>query len=679
MKKLSLFLLGCVAGFSALQAQTFSDDFESYTAGIALGPQSPDWRTWSGAGGGSDDANVVTTDNHTSGGSKSIYIVSGSASGGPADIVLPFTTGAPLNTGQFTFKTWFKIPTGKNSYFNFQGTSSMGAMYVLDCWMTTTGEINIENSGSLKATGTFPHGVWFELTIEANFNTNTWELLIDGVSQDTWSNTNNQVWGIDYYPTDASSQWWFDDVSYDVVPYTLPALNAAANFLDVAPGLVGGVRFPSVTVRNLGTGTINSFDVSISQNGGAPVTQSATGLTLASLGTTTVDFTTSFTLATGANTFQAIISNVNGAGADGDAGDDTLTLVVDAVTPAAGKSVVAEEATGTWCGWCPRGAVYMDMMDTRYPGAFVPIAVHNGDPMVVTEYDDAIGALIAGYPSALVDRFPEIDPTGLETSFLDRVVMAPKVFVVNGATWDAGSRELNVSITCTNQMAISGSSRVACVLTEDDVTGTTSGYAQTNYYSGGSYGPMGGYELLGDPVPAASMVYDHVARFISPSFDGIPNAPGASTASAAVWTWNFTFVLPSTIDENEVHIVGMFLDPTGEIDNASSATIAEAVANGFVSGNVGSTAAAFEGPDQVVSLYPNPTTGASSVALNLAQAADVKVEIMNPQGALVTSKSYGELSGNMVLPVDLSTLAAGIYLVNVNVGGETTTLKLMKQ
>ena len=69
--------------------------------------------------------------------------------------------------------------------------------------------INIENSGTIVASGTHPFGAWFELTIKVNLNTNKWELLVNGVSQGIWSNTINQIWGIDIYPTDANPTVFF--------------------------------------------------------------------------------------------------------------------------------------------------------------------------------------------------------------------------------------------------------------------------------------------------------------------------------------------------------------------------------------------------------------------------------------------------------------------------------------
>ena len=680
MKKIATLTLGCLLAFTATKAQTFSDDFESYTLTTPLlGIQSPLWRTWSSTtGGGAEDVAVVSTDNHTVAGSKSIYFSSTSATGGPQDVILPFSAGAPLTTGQFSWKSWFKIPTGKSGYFNFQGTATMGGMYVLDCFMTG-GNIQIQNSGTIVASATQPVGTWFEMEIKANFNSNSWELLINGVSQGTWSNANNQVWGIDYYPADAAASFWIDDVSYNVTPYTLPALNAAGNMLDISNGLVGSVRYPAVKVRNLGTAVINSFDISITQNGGAPVVKNVTGLTLASLASTIQTYTVPFTLVTGTNTFVATISNVNGAGADGDASDNVLTTIVTPVTPAAGKMVVAEEGTGTWCQWCPRGAVYMDLMDTKYSGFIAPIAVHNADPMTVTTYDAAIGALIGGYPSALVDRLPEIDPSGIETDFLTRIIVAPKAFVLNGATYNSTTRVLNVSVTSTVQSTLTGNYKVACVITEDDVTGTGSTYAQSNAYAGGAAGVMGGFESLANPVPASQMVYDHVARFISPDFAGIANAAGTSTAVGSVFTWNFTFTLPASYDDTQIHIVGLFIDPTGKIDNAASTTIPQAVANGFVSGTGVGINDIAGAPDAQVSIYPNPSSDYTSITLNLTKASDVSVMIYSVDGSLVGSKSYGELNGGMLLPVDMTRYTAGMYFVNVTIGGTTSVLKLIKK
>ena len=92
---------------TAVSAQTFTDNFESYTAGSYLGPQSAGaWTTWSNAPGTAEDVLVSSADAFS--GTKSLYFSSTSASGGPVDLVRNFgvlntvgTVPANLNvTGQ---------------------------------------------------------------------------------------------------------------------------------------------------------------------------------------------------------------------------------------------------------------------------------------------------------------------------------------------------------------------------------------------------------------------------------------------------------------------------------------------------------------------------------------------------------------------------------------------------
>ncbi len=322
----------------------------------------------------------------------------------------------------------------------------------------------------------------------------------------------------------------------------------------------------------------------------------------------------------------------------------------------------------------------MDMMKAKYPGFFAGVAVHNSDPMVFTAYDAGIGTLISGYPTALVDRLAGVDPSVMETDFLSRIQIAPKAFIVNGATYDSTTRVLKVSLTTTIQQNITGDYRIACVLTEDNVTGTASGYNQSNYYSGGSYGVMGGYELLANPVPAIQMHYNHVGRVISPDFPGLPNAFGASANIGQSFTHTFTYTLPTTWNTSKINILGLFIDNTGKIDNASEVTIPEAINNGYVIGTeVGTTGIAdtYELGSQI-SLYPNPTTNNSYITLNLDQKSEVSVAIYEVNGALVAKKDYGKLSGGMLLPIELTNCSKGMYFVNITIDGKTTIKKLVK-
>jgi len=116
MKK-QILLLATLPLILSASAQTFSDDFEAYTAGDFIAQKSNTWETWtSKTGGGADDAKVVN--NKAKSGSNSLYFSSTVAAGGPQDIILPF--GGQYTTGNFSLGMNLFVETGKSAYFNFQ-------------------------------------------------------------------------------------------------------------------------------------------------------------------------------------------------------------------------------------------------------------------------------------------------------------------------------------------------------------------------------------------------------------------------------------------------------------------------------------------------------------------------------------------------------------------------------
>ena len=662
-------ILGCAALFAAgsLSAQTFTDDFESYTSGSYLCLQSPDWTTWSGTEGGTEDV-LVSTANAASG-SQSLYFSSTSSGGGPEDVVLPFDQ--VYNSGNFTFEANFFVESGKGAYFNLQGTLVVAQIWALDCYMLQDGTLKLSNQGTPYLTANYPPATWFNMRVEMDLTANVWELFIDNVSMGTFNNPTGQIGILDLYPVNPTGEggnnqsgFYVDDVSYTHIPATLPNLNGGVTFIEQLPNIAGLTGDVTATVRNMGSSDITSFDVEYSYNGNV-VQESVGPVTIASLDTYDHTFSTPALVAAGSNGLTVTISNVNGNGQDDDNTDDAKTITIDPIIPAQGKMVIGEEATGTWCSWCPRGAVYMDLFESKYMNFWEGIAVHNNDPMTVTEYDAGMGALISGYPSAVVDRGPEVDPSGMESQFLQRLQTPPVAFISNNSTWDAGTRELSVTVSAEFQSSANSNFKLACVLTEDGVTGTTSGYNQANSYAGGSNGVMGGYELLPNPVPAAQMVYDHVARAIQPSFDGDNTVFPATVNAGETHSATYTFTLPAEWDENNIHIIGMLIEPGGRVDNAAVSTISS-----------NSSISELAISDQI-RIYPNPATDFAMIDLNLDKDATVMVNVIDMTGKVVGTQNYGIVNSSTELPINTSLLNAGVYTIEVIVDGARGTKRLI--
>lgn len=584
-------------------------------------------------------------------------------------MVLPFDQ--VYNSGNFTFEANFFVESGKGAYFNLQGTLVVAQIWALDCYMLQDGTLKLSNQGTPYLTANYPPATWFNMRVEMDLTANVWELFIDNVSMGTFNNPTGQIGILDLYPVNPTGEggnnqsgFYVDDVSYTHIPATLPNLNGGVTFIEQLPNIAGLTGDVTATVRNMGSSDITSFDIEYSYNGNV-VQESVGPVTIASLDTYDHTFSTPALVAAGSNGLTVTISNVNGNGQDDDNTDDAKTITIDPIIPAQGKMVIGEEATGTWCSWCPRGAVYMDLFESKYVNFWEGIAVHNNDPMTVTEYDSGMGALISGYPSAVVDRGPEVDPSGMEAQFLQRLQTPPVAFISNNSTWDAGTRELSVIVSAEFQSSANSNFKLACVLTEDGVTGTTSGYNQANSYAGGSNGVMGGYELLPNPVPAAQMVYDHVARAIQPSFDGDNTVFPATVNAGETHSATYTFTLPAEWDENNIHIIGMLIEPGGRVDNAAVSTISS-----------NSSISELAISDQI-RIYPNPATDFAMIDLNLDKDATVMVNVIDMTGKVVGTQNYGIVNSSTELPINTSLLNAGVYTIEVIVDGARGTKRLI--
>jgi len=515
---------------------SFSDDFESYTVGDYIGSNSSVWTTWSGATGGSEDAQV--TDENANESSNSIYFSSTGTNGGPQDVVLDF--GEVFTSGDFVLESDFYVNQSAGAYFNFQAESTIGTTWALDCHMSN-GAISFQNGSAVMLAGAYTQAAWFTMKMEINLTTNNWEVFIDGASIGSFANGETQIASIDIFPTQGN-QFYVDNISVSHTPYVMPELNGATMVISPIEGLVSQERYATVSVKNLGLSTISSFDMVLNY-GSTELTESVSGVSLSSFDAMTVDFTSPIELGEGSSVLTVSITNINGLGIDdNDVSDDSKTIEVNAVKPADGKIVIAEEGTGTWCGWCPRGTVAMDQMARDFEGFYQGIAIHNGDPMELAVYDQDLE--VGGYPSALVDRGSEIDPGDIKIDFMERILVQPSAVISNGAVIEGDS--LNVSLTVDFNLATAGNWKIACVLTEDNVSGVSSGYSQSNYYSGGDAGDLIGVDGvnwadLPGAVSASNMVYHHVARALSPSFDGYAGFPN-SIEFGSTYTFNFKFV-----------------------------------------------------------------------------------------------------------------------------------------
>ncbi|MBK6732293.1 MAG: T9SS type A sorting domain-containing protein [Bacteroidetes bacterium] len=425
--------------------------------------------------------------------------------------------------------------------------------------------------------------------------------------------------------------------------------------------LVGKSMIINGQIANLAMAPITSFDLTYT-NGTDSYTQSYTGVTIGAGSTYNYIIDAPLTIIEGLNSVTITLENINGGGTADDPADNSKSTSVTGVTAKPGRLVVAEEATGSWCGWCVRGNVLMEYMTTNYADNFFGIAVHNGDPMAVNTYDSGLAA--SAFPNAKMDRQAWIDPLQFETAYIDRISLEPEVLISQEVSYDEATRTATVTSLLNFQEQMDGDYRIAVVYTEDEVVGTGSSWNQSNYYSGGGSGPMGGYELLGASVPATSIPYMHVARAIVGGFNGEAGSVPEVNAAGSYHSYTSTYEVPADYNWDNMHVVTLLVKySTKKIVNAANTST-------FTGTNDISNIAS-------VNLYPNPADNYSLIRVNLSQPQELTITVTDISGKIVASNNYGMQTGDNVYSLNTETLGSGIYFVNIQTNEEMISKKLV--
>jgi hypothetical protein len=354
------------------------------------------------------------------------------------------------------------------------------------------------------------------------------------------------------------------------------------------------------------------------------------------------------------------VADLNGSNIN-TSSDASKNSAIDIAVNPFEKNIVIEEGTGTWCGWCPRGAVAMTSMRTLHPDRFIGIAVHNGDPMAVAAYNNGLG--FTGFPTAAINRARTVDPSpsSLNVDFQKEETISGYKIEFQKAEFNSQKTQINIIAKVTSAFDATVDMRVAFVVVENDVTGSASGYNQSNYYSVaysyGQLGAMGGYENLPNPVPASQMVYPEVARCILPSFNGAVGSVPANLVKETPVTYNYTLALPASVNNaNNIELIALLL---------------ENKAGGFkpyqITNSVKLDADAF-------------TTGIDNIIKN----ADLKVSVKNKtifiDEVFETAQLY-DMTGRKIAEIDgtqnaIKVNVAGVYILKTTRGEQAYTTKV---
>lgn len=227
------------------------------------------------------------------------------------------------------------------------------------------------------------------------------------------------------------------------------------------------------------------------------------------------------------------------------------------------NKVVAEELTGSWCGWCVRGIVALEEAKKAHPEQFIAIAVHGNDFLESPEYTDYIAGLIgsSGYPNSVVnrDRNTAGDPEYIPARFEQKASAPIEGYVTLETGGEDGLYEATAKVAL-NSNGLDGRYRMAYAIVENDVYEEgNSNYVQHNSYAGGANGEMGGYEDL--PEYVTDFHFQDVARGTIGDPSGIEGSLPLRMDAGREYVTTESFTLPETVlNVDNVYIVAMLID-----------------------------------------------------------------------------------------------------------------------
>lgn len=461
---------------------------------------------------------------------------------------------------------------------------------------------------------------------------------------------------------------------YDLASAKLDSFDVALDNLNVPNAvLVNNTVQIKGDVVNKGMITLNSFDLHYRIDGGQINTQNVTGLTVQSNGTYAFTHNVNWTpTIAGSYALEVWANHPNGM-VDANGTNDTLMKNVGAFDTIIEKKVLVEEATGAWCGYCPDGAVVLQQILAAHPDDVIGVAIHNADGMAFTDGNTVNSAYAQGYPNGWIDRvlFSDQTTVGLSRSIwaaktAERLQDIVPMTVEAQTTYTPAGKVITIELATKFYSPANGDFRVNAFIVEDSVTGTGSQYNQVNNYNG-----TAGHPYYGAGNPIVGFKHRHVLRAMLGGPWGTSGVIPATVNKNDVFNKQYTYNVPAGVNPNRLSVVVLVQKYSSNQNDRPILNSNEyhlGVIDGIEEMNLNG---------DLLSLYPNPAEGSTSLEFMIVKPCNVNVEVFNLLGEKIMNQSLGNLpAGEYNHQIDVSTLSQGVYIVKADFGGNVSTQKL---
>lgn len=329
------------------------------------------------------------------------------------------------------------------------------------------------------------------------------------------------------------------------------------------------------------------------------------------------------------------------------------------------RNVLIEEICGAHCGNCPSGSWIVDSLTKKHAG-LIGVALHSygaHDAMFFPQLDtiDALINFTGGAPYGEIDRmqYPAAVPHFMLFNFIDiydslvqvRLSAPPSLTLTISPAWNSITRNITAQVDINMLVSlVQGDYRVSLYVVEDSVTGTGTGYDQSNYYN--TSPPGNPFFGLGNPI--IGFIHRHVVRATLPSSLGQQGVLPLSPLAGQNFSTVINYTLPVSVNENKTSLVAFVYRYSTSAANYEVLNSEEAKLVTQPSG-----INQLKGSNSVLDVFPNPANEIITVAFGKAE----KIRVINMLGETVFEKNVSS-NNTGVETLNIPEFPPGIYFVN---------------
>ncbi len=433
---------------------------------------------------------------------------------------------------------------------------------------------------------------------------------------------------------------------------------------------------PLKITATLQTGKNWKYALQISNPGTGPLTWNASVtppstmwvMLGASSGTTQVDNTTGLEVRLDASTLTAgdYSAAIHLTSNDPDPSRASIDVPISLhvqVEPVTEKVVLLEEATGTWCGWCPYGVDSIHAIMARDQGRVVVVSYHNGDALSTPMETDIEKFLSITYvPGGNVNRvlFPGEttvhigrDVWGARIDSILAVDRSPVSIEIKNKKFNPLTKQMSLTVSVKAIQAMNAPLRMNLIQTESGL----------NYEQ----------HIYNQPYTVIYPFYhEHVVRLVVPSVTGTVIAATGQMAAGATFDQDYSFVSQDSLPEKSHFVV---------IVHKSNGTTVGEVLQAYEEDMMDNTTAIpdlpIPGEVALSQNYPNPFNPSTIIRYDLPKASHVTLKVFNSLG-----EEVAVLVNNLVEPGSHSVawkaqgMSSGVYFYRLEAAGTTLTRKM---